>query len=67
MLKMCKECVKQGEEECGKYWKCERFKNLMCELKIHQIRLSEYEDFEKRWEEVREIWKELHKKGELMQ
>lgn len=53
MLEMCKECG----EECEGTGRCERFKILMCELKVHQIRLDEYRDFEKRWEEMREIWK----------
>lgn len=58
MLEMCKECG----QECEGNDRCERFKDLMSELKIHQIRLSEYENFESKWEEMRMIWKEVYRK-----
>lgn len=57
MLAMCEECG----ELCEGNGKCERYKILRCELKIKRIRLDEYEDFEKRWEEMREIWKGIYR------
>ena len=61
MIAMCQECWEECGEVCEGNGKCGRFKALRLNLKIKQINLKDYEDFEKKWEEMREIWREVYR------
>ena len=62
MIAMCRECG----VECEGRERCERWEKLRKGLQVHQITLKEYEKFEEEWEEMREIWKEVYRKRELL-